>query len=361
MIVDKNVRTPVVAAPAAGTTRTDRNSSNRSAWQREMERQELAAWFSHPASQPGRAAPALPAAPPRVAHVQAVACATPAMAPAASAASVAALRLGGAAHAAPLVVASPSRPADVAADGAAVHDASPVDQAPGAGNRTGRGEDDADLTGTDSGTTVQPGGAMPMSAAVLVAAVMTHLEPGQDREAVVGTEGPGLAPVAPAAGGLTAADVGPEPVGAPLAPDAPAAPQLVRRLPQTGTSGMASGEGTWAGDAQGPRTGNVVRGAAAGIPSPQLRIHTMPTEDGIRIWIGADQAAGLSGEQLLDAARDIRRLLQEQGTPLAALTYNGESVFDADEGPEDGGGYADQDASPPRARGNSGTSPRIES
>jgi len=361
MIVDKNVRMPVAAAPVAGTARTDQNQSNRSAWQREMERQEMAAWFSHPALQPGRAAPALPAAAPKVAHARAVARATPAMAPAASAAPTVALQPGGVAHATPLAVASPSRPGTGAANGAAAQDTRPVDQASGPGSRTAEREDDAALSEAATKTTVQTSGEMPMSAAVLVAAVMTHLEPAQAIKTVVGMDAPGQAQVAPAAGGLPDTDVGPASVAPPLASDLPATSQFVRRLPQAGAGGMASEEGAHAGEAQQPRTGSVARNAAAGIPSPQLRIHTIRTEEGIRIWIGADQAAGLSCEQLLDAAQDIRRLLQSQGTPLAALIYNGQSVFDADEGPEDGGGYADRDASPPRVRGNSGTSPRIES
>jgi hypothetical protein len=359
MIVDKSIFMHGAAglAQGAGNTRTESGGANRAAWQREMERQELAAWFSHPAGQPGRAGPVAPAA-----HAHAVPRAVPAMAPIAAAHPMSEPQRGSTtppAPSTPPAVEQSSRPHGVAAAVAAARDAPAAAQDPGPGNRTSGHEDGAAPSAASAEAPQEPGGTMPlpMPAADLVAAVMTHLEQGPDAESAAGTGGPAPAPAVLDAQGLPATDVRSAPMTTPLAPTVPAA----RRLLWTGTDGMPSGEFPQTDDAQAPHTGATARTGAAGAPLPQLRIHTVRTGDGVRIWIGADQAAGLSGEQLLDAAHDIQRLLKERGTPLVALTYNGESVLErGEDGPEDRSEWADADASPPRAREKSGTSPRIE-
>lgn len=357
MIVDKNVFMYRAAGPAPGTgnTRTAERNSNRSAWQREMERQELAAWFSHSAVQPGRAAPVPP-----VAHVEAVPRAASAMAPVAATGSMAERMSGGTEHPAPTAVARPSRPHGSVAAGASARDERSAAQDPGPGNRTSGNEDDIAFAAASSGAPRQPVGTWPMPAADLVAAVMTHLGRDFDMGPSAGTGGPAPAPVLLDVEGESATAARPASIAAPLAPGAPAAAPLVPRSLQMRAAGMPSGESTPTEDVPGARTGSTARGWEAGAPLPQLRIHTVRTEDGVRIWIGADQAAGLSGEQLLYAAHDIQRLLKEEGMPLVALTYNGESVLDGEDGPDENGELADADATSPRVRGKSGTSPRIE-
>lgn len=65
-------------------------------------------------------------------------------------------------------------------------------------------------------------------------------------------------------------------------------------------------------------------------PLPALRIHSAWSDGVVRVWIGADQGAGLTGLQLMAAAQDVRRLLREQGAVLGSFTYNGTMVLDED-------------------------------
>lgn len=350
MIIDKSgfMAGGAGQAPGSGSGRTDGAGSNRSAWQREMERQELAAWFAHPVVANGRSALAFP-----VAHASAVVHAMAVIPPAA------APRYGGIAH--PVRAGVPQAPGarSDAAAGRVAHGAPSNAAHAGRGSRVDRSDHDVASFLPGVGTAGQLDGQVPMSAAVILDAVMAHLERAPDVAATAGADGAVLMPVAPEAG-ATATDVRCGGDAAMAVPAAVPTVQAARRLAEAEAADMPSGERTQADHAQGRQVRGAASSRAAGDLSPQLHIHTVRTEDGIRVWIGADRAAGLEGEQLLGAAQDIRRLLTEQGTSLVALTYNGESVWDV-EGEAQGSGEQPDRAPPLRVKGKSGTGPRIES
>jgi hypothetical protein len=204
---------------------------------------------------------------------------------------------------------------------------------------------------------IEPARPAPPAAAALVSAVMAQLgHEGQAGEAG-GRQAPALPPAAPAANGSPPDEVQPSPAVGLRPANPPAAPGLPRRMAEAGQPGLPAEGGDHAADVQGKAASRAERAGRAAQAMPQLRIHTVRTESGVRIWIGADQAVGLTGQELLFAALDIRRLLRDQGTPLASLTYNGESVFDGDDAQEAGGGLSGS-APAPRMRTRSGTSPR---
>lgn len=58
-----------------------------------------------------------------------------------------------------------------------------------------------------------------------------------------------------------------------------------------------------------------------------LRFHTEANGNVARIWIGADSSAQLNQEKLTQLSSAIQRLLSDQGIVLASLTLNGTVVF----------------------------------
>jgi hypothetical protein len=132
-----------------------------------------------------------------------------------------------------------------------------------------------------------------------------------------------------------------------------AATATMQRQPRPGTGDERVEQGEQSGGVQEPHVARKEQVGDLG-QAPPLRIHAMRTASGVRIWIGADMAAGLGGQQLLLATEEIRRLLRVQGMPLASLTYNGESLFDAEEAPEASGGMQSPDPSALRMRAKGG-------
>lgn len=104
-------------------------------------------------------------------------------------------------------------------------------------------------------------------------------------------------------------------VSAPSNTDDPAAASAAGGIGQDAAEGgaHAAGPGRSAGAADGE----------AGAP---LRLHAEWAEQGVRIWIGADQAALLSAGSLALLGEQLRRFCREQGAPLLALVCNGKPV-----------------------------------
>ena len=338
MIVDRHI---LGQAQAGATPVRSGTQPDRAAWQREMEKQELAAWLSHPVALPAAAAPVV------YARID-----PPAMPADAGAGGEQAAAAPGAGHddaARSATDAAPSREDARARD--------PHEEAARAADRHGHDADTGHEDVTAAGAAVAAGASTPALPAGLAAAVMAALAQAPAMEggggqspqaavpAVVGLTG--AAPPAPQASapapvrlpGIQASATAPRP----LQPDARRAPAEAHEE---------------AGALRGRPAARTEQAAGPGQALPPLRIHTMRTADGVRVWIGADEAAGLGGLQLQLAALDIRRLLRDQGVVLASLTYNGESVFDADDPPEASGTLRERDASAPRTRATSGPGPR---
>jgi hypothetical protein len=337
MIVDGHTvgPAPAGAAPTRSDVRPDR-----AAWLREMEKQEMTAWLAHPVAVPAAAAP--------VVYARIDPPAMPADAPVAGDDAAAAPRAGrdGAAPAA--TDAAPSRGDARAGD--------PDAEAAGTGDRHGH---DAD---TESGDVAAAVGAAadsssPAVPAQLAAAVMAVLAQGQGAQ---GGAEPSLQAAVPAVAGVTRAAVAaPQPTATALARPPGIQPTATAPRPlQTDVRRAPAETHEEAGGLRGRPAARPEQAAGPGQALPPLRIHAMRTAAGVRVWIGADEVAGLGGQQLLLAAMDIRRLLRDQGVALASLTYNGESVFDADDPPEASGTPRERDASAPRTTATSGIAPR---
>jgi hypothetical protein len=342
MIVDRNAAMPVPAGttPGKGGTAAQPSGQDRTAWLKEMEKQEMTAWLSHPATLPARAA-----APAAAVYARLSPPAMPADTPASADAQDAGVAPGS--H-------RQLPPADAGARADERESAAP-DEADTAAAGDGKRQRDRSEQAPDGVTAAAPGvaavahapGPAVSTPANLVAAVMS---------ALVQEGGAG--------GGMQAAQAAaqsvPVPNGAGSAAPEPPAAALVRPLAMPVQGGMQgplpvgprsepAAQESESGEVQGRRASAAAQGGTPGEAPAPLRIHTVSTASGVRVWIGADQAVGLSGQQLLLAAIEIRRLLKDQGTPLASLIYNGESVFE-DEGMPD--------ASAPRTAAASGAGPR---
>jgi hypothetical protein len=192
----------------------------------------------------------------------------------------------------------------------------------------------------------------------LAAAVMTVLK----EKAEGGIDGQALhvsIPVAAVAAGPAIAEAQLPEAGLLRPLDAPSAPATMQRQLRQGTGGEPAGHGERSGGVPEPHATRKEQVGDLG-QAPQLRIHAMRTESGVRIWIGADEAVGLGGRELLLATEEIRRLLRIQGMPVASLTYNGASLFDTEDTPDASGGMQSLDSSALRMRAQGGIGPRIK-
>lgn len=339
MIVDGHTVGP---APAGASPARSGTQPDRAAWLREMEKQELTAWLSHPVALPAAAAPVVYARIdplPAMSSDASVPCGT----------AVAAPQAGRDDSAPTATDAAPSR-----------EDARASEQGAGAagtGDRQGRSARTGSAGDTAAAVDAAAVSAWQAAPAELAAAVMAALAQGPGAEigagqsqqaAVRAVTGVTRAPVAapqPSAPVLA----GPPGIPATAAVSRPVQPEM-RRAPAEGHEE--------AGSLRGRPAARAEQAAGAGQALPALRIHAMRTATGVRVWIGADEVAGLGGQQLQLAAMDIRRLLRDQGVALASLTYNGESVFDADDPPETSGTLRERDASAPRTKAASGVGPQ---
>ncbi len=348
MIVDRNTAMPLPAGttPGKGGTAAQPASPDRSAWLREMEKQEMTGWLSHPATQAGRAAPLAPALYARVSP--------PALAPAPSApAGGADSRAGiGQSQSSPDQASSGARDADIG-DGAAsagkAWDRGHGRRRDGAERRSEAPADDA---GEAAAAIVPAAGqeaaasALPNLAAAVMAALAQAPDPG-----AAGVQAPRSAPALPAGGRVNMAEI--QVAAVPTrSPELPS-PASAQRLPQAAPGGEPAGEAKPSTTVQGRRAPGIEQPAMPEATPAPLRIHTVRTASGVKVWIGADLAAGLSGQQLLLAAGDIRRLLREQGTALESLVYNGEAVFDGEDTADGRDGIR-----APQSKTNGGLGPR---
>jgi hypothetical protein len=325
MIVDRNTPAPIPAGTIAGKGASPAQPSERTAWLREMEKQEMTAWLSHPATLPGGAAPLSQSLYARV---------TPAPLPATPSAQQ---------RGAAFTAAEDGNPPATPHTGEAQADPQHASENKEAAKafETGRRDDDQvaqDGAAADSMTELaeQLPHAAPMTPATadLVAAVLSALSQAQDAQSPAEQA---LASVqAPPSGNGTGA-VESKPLATTLLrPLEMMPPGITQRLPQASSHSATNTEGKQTSELQGRPKGTAEAARMSEHAQAPLRIHTVRTESGVKVWIGADVAAGLNGQQLLLAALDIRRLLKDQGTPLASLVYNGASVFDA----------GDEDAAP---------------
>jgi hypothetical protein len=326
MIVDRNTHAPTAAGAVAGKSASPAQPSERTAWLREMEKQEMTAWLSHPATLPGGAAPLSQSLYARV---------TPAPLPVAPSAQQNKAVFAAAEDRDPQAL---PHTGEAQADPQNASENKDTAQAFETSRRDGdhvAQEEAAVDSMTEPATKLLPLAArMAPATADLVAAVLSALSPAPDAQS------PGeqaLASVqAPPSGNATGAVESKALAATLLRPLAMMTPGITQRLPQAALRSAPNTEGKQASELQ--RRPKVAAEAASMPEHAQapLRIHTVRTGSGVKVWIGADLAAGLSGQQLLLAAIDIRRLLKDQGTPLASLVYNGASVFDA----------GDEDAAP---------------
>lgn len=72
-------------------------------------------------------------------------------------------------------------------------------------------------------------------------------------------------------------------------------------------------------------------------PPPPMRIHAFWSAESVRVWIGADHSVALDEQQLAYALQGLRKQLRQQGATLASFTVNGETLFSQSE--EDPGNY----------------------
>jgi hypothetical protein len=290
---------PAVKTARDGDGARNGSSGDGAAWLREMEKQQMSAWLSHGVLPPAPAGAPLYAriAPAPVAqHAPGAGAGRQTGADAPARADAYAARDAQDAPAPRTGSAQGSAGAAPAAAAAGVSDAAQV--AAGAPVRM-----------------PAPSPAAPLARAI-VDAVLAQRAGAPAAPGAAAPAGPGGAPpVAPAAaGGL--------PMHFASFLSAPAA----QGLPQP-----QAGDGDPALAAQG-RSATSRTGAHPGAaePLPPLRIHAAWTDGVVRVWIGADQGAGLAGAQLLAAVQDLRRLLREQGATLESVTYNGEALPDAE-------------------------------
>lgn len=342
MIVDRNAALPLPAGSAPGKAGTPGQPSghDRTAWLKEMEKQEMTAWLSHPATQPGRAAPVAASVYARLSPP-----AMPTDMPA-SADGQDAGRAPESHRQSPV----PDGEARAGLRESATQDRAGNAAEGSAGHQRERPEQEADGAAAAAPgvmAAAQAASAGACAPAGLVAAVMSALA---QEDSAAGVSQPAQAMAAGVPAPADRAGVAPQAPAVPL-PRALAiqsAGSLASAPPAAPRSGAATQESR-SGDVQGRRASAAAQAGTPGEAPAPLRIHTVSTGSGLRVWIGADQAVGLSGQQLLLAAMEIRRLLKDQGTPLASLIYNGESVFE-DEGRSD--------ANTPRTAAASGTGPR---
>jgi hypothetical protein len=62
-------------------------------------------------------------------------------------------------------------------------------------------------------------------------------------------------------------------------------------------------------------------------PSARLRLHGEWQEQGVRIWLGADQSLQLDEDSLRQLGQLLQRLCQTQGGALVSLVCNGKVVL----------------------------------
>lgn len=300
----------------------DARAARQSAWRREMEKNQLAGWLAHPllthaafvAPSPGAAADAGPrllfALPP---GMRAGAATRLDVAPADDAGSHAAAaapghqqaqRSGGAENAAPgggPAVGSPSGAPVCAAGAPAPQDAT---AAGSASARAGVDVIGASVIGA-AGAAVAP---VPPVAALR--SLMSQLAPGL---------GPGGADVhltvyagaVAAAPGASVAPAPQPPGAAPAGP--PPATYVAQQLAEleTAPAETASLEKPVAPEASAP-----------------LRMHAEWLSQGVRIWIGADQALRLEGPSLQQLSQQLQQFCRAQGGQLMSLVCNGKIVLD---------------------------------
>lgn len=339
MIVDRHIVGP---APGDATPARRDTQPDRAAWLREMEKQELTAWLSHPVAVP------VPAAPVVYARIDPPAVSADADTPVLGDDAAAVPRLGrdGAAPTATDGAASrgEGRPGDAGAEPARSSDRH--------GDDAGTGSDGV----TAAGSVAAAGSAAPTVPAELAAVVMAVLAQGTGTEGNVGQSS--QAPVQGVAGVTPGSVAAPQPTTTGFA--SPPGMQVTAAVPRPAQPDARRAQAEVqqeAGEVRGRPTARPDQATGPGHALPPLRIHTMRTAAGVRVWIGADEAAGLGGQQLQLAAMDIRRLLRDQGVALASLTYNGESVFEADDPPEASGTLRERAAPAPRTRAMGGIGP----
>jgi hypothetical protein len=225
------------------------------------------------------------------------------------------------------------------------------------GDRHGREADTESGAVTAAGDVAAAGSALPTVPAELAAAVMAVLAQGPGTEDGAGQSS--QVAVQAVTGVMRAPIAAPQPSAPALAgPPGVQATATVPRPAQPDARRAPAEVHEEAGALRGRSTARAEQATGPGQALPPLRIHAMRTAAGVRVWIGADEVAGLGGQQLQLAAMDIRRLLRDQGVALASLTYNGESVFDADDPLEASGTLRERDASAPRTRAASGVGPQ---
>lgn len=273
-------------APPASST------GGHAAWLREMEKQELASWLGN------RVLPPVSAAPPVYARIE--------PAPGGHGDSGPA---GRGADDAQLDAAQPDgAPPDGAQDGGSACASAPP-AASGAPGAAVAGEGAGPAAAAQPAARAAHAGAM--TAASRAQAVRSVVAPLLGRDpalrglpySVEVAFEPGLAALGPAA--LPVAAAGRNDAPEQDEPDAPNAPQ-----PAPAPRGSAAG----------------ARGADE--PAPALRIHASWSDEGVRVWIGADQAAGLTAQRLAYLMHDMKRQFKEHGAALLSLTCNGEAVLD---------------------------------
>lgn len=312
----------------------DGTAGNRAAWLREMEKQAMTSWLSHDVQ---AAAPTTPTAPVIYARV------SPSATPDESRAAVSPgareqLAANGDADAA----ASSTR--DGRAHGPLQSAQDPAVQDNGTSGHTRALDSGAGTAPNEppkgvEGGLMSDGVRLPAlvdpAAATLVAAVMSQLTAPASSDAVQ--------PLKREAGGLNA--------GQPDSGNSLARTALAFRPGQADVVLMPVARAAQKPSAEANRPGadmaeQLARrpagpagaGQAEGGPPTALRIHAVWTERTVKVWIGADLAAGLTGTQLAYAALDIRRLLREQGASLDSLTYNGEIVLATEDSAEPANG-----------------------
>jgi hypothetical protein len=119
-------------------------------------------------------------------------------------------------------------------------------------------------------------------------------------------------------------------------------PALLPRMPEPTTSALQAGDAALPLEPDGsglrPARGAGASPSSAATRAP-LRVHAESSDEGIRVWLGADRAGALSLEQWSrPLVKELTRWAAARGSRLAAVFLNGRQVF--------GGGATDRQDHP---------------